>query len=66
MDATPHDGGEIVAHGSVDLNADDPGPLDPSILYDQEDHVSSAIWEGLVNKILFFSFSFRMNAMCLD
>lgn len=26
--------------------ATNPGPLDPSILYDQEKHVSNAVWEG--------------------
>ena len=26
----------------------DPGPIDKSVLYDQENHISSAIWEGQV------------------
>lgn len=26
----------------------DPGPVDKSVLYDQENHISSAIWEGQV------------------
>jgi hypothetical protein len=26
----------------------DPGPFDPSVLYDQDEHISSAVWEGLV------------------
>ncbi|KAH8520807.1 hypothetical protein H0E87_002022 [Populus deltoides] len=25
----------------------DPGPFDPSVLYDQDEHISSAVWEGL-------------------
>ncbi|GMH12641.1 hypothetical protein Nepgr_014482 [Nepenthes gracilis] len=30
----------------MELYAFNPGPLDESILYDQEKHVSSAVWEG--------------------
>ncbi|XP_021729680.1 protein MAIN-LIKE 2-like [Chenopodium quinoa] len=30
----------------MDLYAFNPGPLDDSVLYDQEKHVSSAVWEG--------------------
>ncbi|KAL5767650.1 hypothetical protein ACOSQ2_014433 [Xanthoceras sorbifolium] len=30
----------------VDSNAVNPGPVDKSVLYDQEKHVSSAVWEG--------------------
>lgn len=30
----------------MDPSATNPGPVDPSILYDQEKHVSSAVWDG--------------------
>ncbi|KAD2139046.1 hypothetical protein R6Q59_016188 [Mikania micrantha] len=30
----------------MDFYATNPGPIDDSVLYDQEKHVSSAIWEG--------------------
>ncbi|KAK8971729.1 hypothetical protein V6N11_081431 [Hibiscus sabdariffa] len=30
----------------MDPSAANPGPLDPSVLYDQEKHVSSAVWDG--------------------
>lgn len=30
----------------MDLYAINPGPIDDSVLYDQEKHVSSAVWEG--------------------
>ncbi|EOX93433.1 Serine/threonine protein phosphatase 7 long form [Theobroma cacao] len=30
----------------MDPCAANPGPIDPSILYDQENHVSSAVWDG--------------------
>lgn len=26
----------------------DPGPIDNSVLYDQDNHVSSAVWDGQV------------------
>lgn len=26
----------------------DPGPIDKSVLYDQDNHVSSAVWDGQV------------------
>ncbi|XVE78335.1 hypothetical protein DITRI_Ditri13aG0136500 [Diplodiscus trichospermus] len=29
-----------------DPYAANPGPIDPSVLYDQENHVSSAVWDG--------------------
>lgn len=32
----------------MDFYATNPGPIDDSVLYDQEKHVSSAIWEGQV------------------
>lgn len=31
----------------------DPGPVDKSVLYDQENHISSAIWDGQVRHELF-------------
>ncbi|KAJ4824796.1 hypothetical protein Tsubulata_022786 [Turnera subulata] len=40
-------GEDAVIVASGDPIADDPGPIDPYVLYDQEDHVSSAVWEGL-------------------
>ncbi|KAM5584603.1 protein MAIN-LIKE 2-like [Rosa sericea] len=30
----------------------DPGPIDRSVLYDQENHISSAIWEGQERSVL--------------
>ncbi|KAE8654889.1 thymidine kinase-like [Hibiscus syriacus] len=30
----------------IDPCAANPGPIDPSVLYDQEKHVSSAVWDG--------------------
>lgn len=42
----------------VDYYATNPGPIDDAVLYDQDKHVSSAIWEGQVfikiNFLLFF------------
>ncbi|XP_028760254.1 protein MAIN-LIKE 2 isoform X2 [Neltuma alba] len=32
--------------GAVDLYATNPGPIDGSVLYDQDKHVSSAVWDG--------------------
>lgn len=32
----------------MDLYTTNPGPVDDSVLYDQEKHVSSAVWEGQV------------------
>lgn len=32
----------------MDFYGTNPGPIDDSVLYDQEKHVSSAIWEGQV------------------
>lgn len=40
-------GEDALIVASVEPIADDPGPIDPYVLYDQEDHVSSAVWEGL-------------------
>lgn len=31
----------------MELN-EDPGPIDNYVLYDQENHVSSAVWDGQV------------------
>ncbi|XP_050228076.1 protein MAIN-LIKE 2-like isoform X2 [Mercurialis annua] len=36
----------------MDENANSPGPLDPSVLYDQENHVSSAVWDGQERGVL--------------
>ncbi|KAK0595478.1 hypothetical protein LWI29_007073 [Acer saccharum] len=40
--------GSDPVHRSSDLNPPPsyPGPIDPSVLYDQKLHISSAIWEG--------------------
>lgn len=32
----------------VDLYATNPGPIDGSVLYDQDKHVSTAVWDGQV------------------
>lgn len=32
----------------MDVYTTNPGPIDASVLYDQEKHVSSAVWEGQV------------------
>ncbi|CAK8569403.1 unnamed protein product [Lathyrus sativus] len=32
--------------GAVDPYTTNPGPIDDSVLYDQDKHVSSAVWEG--------------------
>nr|GEX29899.1 serine/threonine-protein phosphatase 7 long form homolog [Tanacetum cinerariifolium] len=36
----------------MDFYATNPGPIDDSVLYDQEKHVSSAIWEGQERGVL--------------
>lgn len=36
-------GGSVVV---IDPCVDNPGPIDKSVLYDQEKHISSAVWEG--------------------
>ncbi|KAJ8763014.1 hypothetical protein K2173_023219 [Erythroxylum novogranatense] len=36
----------------MDTDATNPGPIDPSVLYDQDNHVSSAIWEGQERGVL--------------
>lgn len=38
-------GGSVVV---IDPCVDNPGPVDKSVLYDQEKHISSAVWEGQV------------------
>jgi hypothetical protein len=38
----------------MELN-EDPGPIDNYVLYDQNNHVSSAVWDGQVGA---FSFPF--------
>ncbi|XP_021300821.1 protein MAIN-LIKE 2 isoform X2 [Herrania umbratica] len=35
-----------MAEVGMDPCAANPGPIDPSVLYDQENHVSSAVWDG--------------------
>lgn len=30
------------------MHSSNPGPIDDSVLYDQDKHVSSAVWEGQV------------------
>lgn len=32
----------------MELN-EDPGPIDNHVLYDQDNHVSSAVWDGQVS-----------------
>jgi hypothetical protein len=32
----------------MDPYATNPGPIDSAVLYDQEKHVSSAVWDGQV------------------
>ncbi|KAI3701880.1 hypothetical protein L6452_27320 [Arctium lappa] len=48
-----HDGSELASLISIllllaamDFYTTNPGPIDDSVLYDQEKHVSSAVWEG--------------------
>lgn len=41
----------------MDFNAGNPGPVDESVLYDQDKHVSAAVWEGQVFPMEIFSFS---------
>lgn len=36
-----------------------PGPIDGSVLYDQEKHVSSAVWDGQVS--FFYSYLLLFN-----
>lgn len=35
-----------VSRSVMDFNAGNPGPIDESVLYDQDKHVSAAVWEG--------------------
>ncbi|XP_059663312.1 protein MAIN-LIKE 2-like [Cornus florida] len=35
-----------LAKNTMDLYATNPGPVDDSVLYDQDKHVSTAVWEG--------------------
>lgn len=37
----------------VDPHWTNPGPIDVSVLYDQEKHVSSAVWDGQVWSVLY-------------
>jgi len=34
--------------GAVDPYTTNPGPIDGSVLYDQDKHVSTAVWDGQV------------------
>ena len=34
----------------------DPGPIDKSVLHDQDSHVSSAVWDGQVKLHLYYVF----------
>ncbi|XP_057954832.1 protein MAIN-LIKE 2-like [Malania oleifera] len=36
----------VIGCGTMDLYSANPGPIDDSVLYDQDKHVSSAVWEG--------------------
>lgn len=49
---------QLLLVAKMDLYATNPGPIDDSVLYDQDKHVSSAVWEGQVpfasGHILFF------------
>lgn len=49
----------------MELYAFNPGPLDDSVLYDQEKHVSSAVWEGQVKllAICFCQYRLSLNFM---
>lgn len=38
----------VILLAIMDCFATNPGPIDDSVLYDQDKHVSSAIWEGQV------------------
>jgi len=35
--------------GAEDPYTTNPGPIDGSVLYDQDKHVSTAVWEGQVD-----------------
>jgi hypothetical protein len=35
--------------GAADPYTTNPGPIDGSVLYDQDKHVSTAVWEGQVD-----------------
>ena len=39
----------------MDFYVTNPGPIDESVLYDQDKHVSSAVWEGQVHTIFLLS-----------
>lgn len=34
--------------GVINSDVTNPGPIDKSVLYEQEKHISSAVWEGQV------------------
>lgn len=53
----------------VDIYATNPGPIDGSVLYDQDKHVSAAVWDGQVQfvhlKSLFCFISPSLNTFSL-
>ncbi|KAL2534972.1 Aminotransferase-like [Abeliophyllum distichum] len=36
----------VISSNTMDFYATNPGPVDESVLYDQDKHVSAAVWEG--------------------
>lgn len=72
MDSTQNSlvSGDSLIEASGDSLGDDPGPIDPSVLYDQEEHVSAAVWEGLVwftvRKLYTLSFLFFCGQGCAE
>lgn len=53
-----------VSRSVMDFNAGNPGPIDESVLYDQDKHVSAAVWEGQVFPMAKFSFSYFLCIFC--
>lgn len=39
----------VMEVGVADPYTTNPGPIDGSVLYDQDKHVSTAVWEGQVH-----------------
>lgn len=46
---------DVTYSNVMDYYATNPGPVDDSILYDQDKHVSAAVWEGQVFSLYNFS-----------
>ncbi|KAI3446527.1 hypothetical protein Pfo_003192 [Paulownia fortunei] len=42
---------DVTNSNLMDYYATNPGPVDDSILYDQDKHVSAAVWEGQVSEV---------------